>query len=290
MINENKIERAAQEHRFKGKAIYQPRGAAREYSPWACNLYNGCTNRCDYCYNRHSRSAKVLGADVVTLKKSLCDETRARIYFKRELNRHIEEIRKAGGLFFSFVSDPMLPETIDLTTDCIVYAAQQGVNVQILTKQAAWVTDNDIMLHKLHPYRDRIAVGFTLTGMDEQEHGRSNNFDRVEAMHRLYGQFRTFASIEPVIDINKAVRMVSYAEISCDLFKDIEECWQEMQEHEPFGWLINKADGRYIVVKAINEHGVEKAISKGKLGRCLSDIMKVYSFADGTPFGIKEEK
>lgn len=219
MINENKIERAAQEHGFKGKAIYQPRGAAREYSPWACNLYNGCTNRCDYCYNRHSRSAKVLGADVVTLKKSLCDETRARIYFKRELNRHIEEIRKAGGLFFSFVSAPMLPETIDLTTDCIVYAAQQGVNVQILTKQAAWVTDNDIMLHKLHPYRDRIAVGFTLTGMDEQEHGRSNNFDRVEAMHRLYGQFRTFASIEPVIDINKAVRMVSYAEISCDLFK-----------------------------------------------------------------------
>lgn len=73
-------------------------------------------------------------------------------------------------------------------------------------------------------------------------------------------------------------------------FKDIEECWQEMQEHEPFGWLIDKADGRYILIKAINEHGVEKAISKGKLGRCLSDIMKVYSFADGTPFGMKEEK
>lgn len=32
------------------KAIYQPKGAAREYSAWACNLYNGCSNQCDYCY------------------------------------------------------------------------------------------------------------------------------------------------------------------------------------------------------------------------------------------------
>lgn len=208
-----------QKKRFHGKAIYQPGGAAREYSPWACNLYNGCTNRCDYCYNRHSQAAKLHGADVVTLKASLRDARLAKIYFKRELNSHIEEIRKAGGIFFSFVSDPMLPETIDLTTDCVVYAAQQGVNVQILTKQAAWVTSNNSILHKLHPYRDRIAVGFTITGMDEQEHGQSSNFDRVEAMHRLHGKFLTFASVEPVIDIDKAVRMVSYAEISCDLFK-----------------------------------------------------------------------
>lgn len=84
------------EKRFHGKAIYQPGGAAREYSPWACNLYNGCTNRCDYCYNRHSQAAKLHGADVVTLKASLRDARLAKIYFKRELNSHIEEIRKAG--------------------------------------------------------------------------------------------------------------------------------------------------------------------------------------------------
>ena len=32
------------------KAIYEPRGKAREYSPLACNLYKGCSHGCVYCY------------------------------------------------------------------------------------------------------------------------------------------------------------------------------------------------------------------------------------------------
>ena len=30
--------------------IYEPRGAALEYSPLACNLRKGCTHGCLYCY------------------------------------------------------------------------------------------------------------------------------------------------------------------------------------------------------------------------------------------------
>ncbi len=30
--------------------IYQPTGMAREYSPYALNLYIGCSHRCVYCY------------------------------------------------------------------------------------------------------------------------------------------------------------------------------------------------------------------------------------------------
>ena len=32
------------------KAIYEPKGAAREYAPLACNLYRGCVHGCKYCY------------------------------------------------------------------------------------------------------------------------------------------------------------------------------------------------------------------------------------------------
>lgn len=32
------------------KAIYQPSGKAREYAPWACNIYRGCGHGCIYCY------------------------------------------------------------------------------------------------------------------------------------------------------------------------------------------------------------------------------------------------
>ena len=28
--------------------IYEPKGKAREYSPYACNLYIGCSHRCQY--------------------------------------------------------------------------------------------------------------------------------------------------------------------------------------------------------------------------------------------------
>ena len=33
------------------QAIYEPRGAAREYAPLACNLYRGCVHGCKYCYS-----------------------------------------------------------------------------------------------------------------------------------------------------------------------------------------------------------------------------------------------
>lgn len=35
---------------MSNRCIYQPKGAAKEYGAWACNLYNGCSHHCDYCY------------------------------------------------------------------------------------------------------------------------------------------------------------------------------------------------------------------------------------------------
>ena len=67
---------------FHGKAIYNPSGKAGEYSYWAANFYNGCSARCEYCYNRHGRSSKVVGCDTPTLKKSLINEDRAMEIFQ----------------------------------------------------------------------------------------------------------------------------------------------------------------------------------------------------------------
>lgn len=46
---------------MSNKCIYQPSGAAREYGAWACNLYNGCTHQCQYCYCRRGAWKNVLG-------------------------------------------------------------------------------------------------------------------------------------------------------------------------------------------------------------------------------------
>lgn len=73
------------------------------------------------------------------------------------------------------------------------------------------------------------------------------------------------------------------------LFKDAEECWQEMQKHQPFGWLKDKEDGHYTLITAINKTDVDQIALNGNTGWLFCSISKFYTFADGTPFGIKEE-
>ena len=93
----------------KNLAIYQPNGAAAEYSAWACNLYNGCTHRCSYCYCRRGILAHTIGGDVPVIKKQLGGTPeKAFTIFSKELMTYREQIIADGGLFFSFSTDPML--------------------------------------------------------------------------------------------------------------------------------------------------------------------------------------
>ena len=58
-------------------------------------------------------------------------------------------------------------------------------------------------------------------------------------------------------------------------FNSQEECWQEMQKHQPFGWI--KRSGKYVNITLVS-------------GGCSYDEhFKTVTFADGTAFGIKEE-
>ena len=70
-------------------------------------------------------------------------------------------------------------------------------------------------------------------------------------------------------------------------FKDAEECWKEMQKHQPFGW-VNWNDVRY------NIYAVSLISVCLINGNCENmDFAYAYqklTFADGTPFGVKEEK
>ena len=59
-------------------------------------------------------------------------------------------------------------------------------------------------------------------------------------------------------------------------FKDAEDCWQEMQKHQPFGWI--KTDSGYEPIWHVNECDDFNA------------TFKYSTFADGTPFGAKVEE
>lgn len=68
-------------------------------------------------------------------------------------------------------------------------------------------------------------------------------------------------------------------------FKDVEECWQEMQKHKPFGWIKSNVDNNLYSILAITSHGcvlIDRSIIS------FQHFYKYNTFADGTPFGVKE--
>lgn len=210
---------------FNGKAIYNPAGKAGEYAEWACNFYVGCSNGCEYCYCKKGRSIKWLGGDTPTLKKCFRDEDHALEVFQKELAANLDELRK-HGLFFSFTTDPMLRETQTLTMNAAGIALNSGVPVKILTKCASWVKNwiwwfnNSNSDNAAKEWRNLIAIGFTLTGHDELEPNTSPNAERIEAMRNLHAAgFKTFASIEPIIDVADSLDMMAETQGFCDLYK-----------------------------------------------------------------------
>jgi DNA repair photolyase len=149
--------------------------------------------------------------------------------FEKELLANLSELQQ-HGLFFSFTSDPMIRGNIWLTQQALTMCVLgHKVPVKILTKDAGWVDEflsrntNGIFsereLFKVKNQR-MIAFGFTLTGRDDMEPNASPNAERIEAMKKLHDAgFRTWASIEPIIDIESSSRVMFDSMGYCDLFK-----------------------------------------------------------------------
>jgi DNA repair photolyase len=205
---------------FNGKAIYQPAGKAGEYAEYACNFYVGCSCGCTYCYNKTGRFKATLGGNIPTLKKCFKNEEHALEIFEKELQANLPELQK-HGLFFSFSTDPMLPGTENLTHEAFGLAIYKyRVPVKILTKRAEWVDDYLKFMADSLVYKNHIAFGFTLTGKDELETGASTNAERIQAMRKLHDAgFKTFASIEPIIDFRRSMTMLRETYNICDLWK-----------------------------------------------------------------------
>ena len=71
-------------------------------------------------------------------------------------------------------------------------------------------------------------------------------------------------------------------------FANIEECWNEMQKHQPFGWVRSKDDGsRALITLMISE----KDISINSFsGFTMYELMEKFTFDDGAVFGILKEE
>ena len=74
-------------------------------------------------------------------------------------------------------------------------------------------------------------------------------------------------------------------------FKNQEECWNEMLKHQPFGWLKSIGKQEKVHIGRVLEKDyvlITLSINEG-INNNSSYFLNEYTFADGTPFGIKEE-
>ena len=72
-------------------------------------------------------------------------------------------------------------------------------------------------------------------------------------------------------------------------FINAEECWQEMQKHQPFGWVKLKCeDTAYGMLTLIKDKGAAVGINYTPF--YYRYLFYNYTFADRQPFGIKEER
>lgn len=211
------------EIKINGKAIYTTKGAAREYGRIGCNFYTGCPHECEYCYLKRGAPSKQLGGNVVKLKKCFKDEADAIAKFKQDIERYKDVLRQTG-VFFSFTTDPLIPETRKLTLMATLEANKNSIPVYILTKDASFIHDAKFMERVVEDldgtFLDGVHWGFTLTGRDDMEPNASSNFDRIKAIQCMSSMgFKTWASIEPVIDWTHANMVIEMSLDCCDHYK-----------------------------------------------------------------------
>lgn len=69
-------------------------------------------------------------------------------------------------------------------------------------------------------------------------------------------------------------------------FNNARECWEEMQKHQPFGWLSN-GELLFNIISIGAGITIHNCISN--CGYSFKSAVSL-TFADGTPFGILEEE
>lgn len=72
-------------------------------------------------------------------------------------------------------------------------------------------------------------------------------------------------------------------------FANVEECWQEMLKHQPFGWVKN--NNLYRNILETSDGAIFLPSFPGEMFVfSFNKAKEKFTFADGTPFGVKVEE
>lgn len=197
------------------QVIYEPRGRAREYSPLALNLYNGCDHGCSYCFNLTAPPAKFNPESYRT------PVPRKDIMTK--LAKDVKVCPKDTQVLLSFTGDPYCHANSvhNLTRQALVMLKDASIKTAILTKGGRRaLADIDIIKEMT-----RVKVGATMTFLDperskEFEPNAASPEDRIYMLKMLHAcGIRTWVSLEPVLDPEQSLAIIDAVSPFVDFFK-----------------------------------------------------------------------
>lgn len=200
-------------------AIYEPKGAAREYSPLALNYIKGCDHGCAYCYVPKM------------MKRFNSNYIHSEVYIKEE-SKLIKEIvssakkfkNSSKQVFLSFLTDPYshFNNETKLTRRVLEILLEYNIPVSILSKGGKNLLQ-DLDLFK--KFGDNIQIGgsLTFTNLEDSIKWEKNSSipnDRFETLKIIHESgIKTWASIEPVIIPEQSLEIMEITKDYVDAYK-----------------------------------------------------------------------
>lgn len=229
------------------KAIYRPRGPAREYAELALNPYKGCTHACVYCYN-----AKRYGANGAFFRSA-----QPRDNIIEAVERDCQYLATALGdrcpeIHMTFLGDCYQPAELDLclTRQIIILFIKYNLPFTILTKSPLILRDVDL----LGPYKKfRAGFSFTTVNPDEARAWEPGLLDVGQRIHTLQ-QFAGFGkpvwvSLEPVMRIESTLGVIEELKTIPDFY------WIGALNHHKPPEPINKLTATNRIGAALTQFG-----------------------------------
>jgi len=200
-------------------AIYQPQGAAREYSPLAMNYIKGCDHGCVYCYVPKM------------MKRFNAGYVHSNVYNKEE-SKLIKEIlasckkhkNSPTQVFLSFLTDPYshFNNETKLTRKVLEMLLEYRIPVSILTKGGEMALQ-DLDIIKKFGKNIQIGASLTFTSNEDSmkwEKGGALPAERMGALRKFHEEgVRTWASMEPVIYPEQSLEIMRLTKTYVDGYK-----------------------------------------------------------------------
>jgi DNA repair photolyase len=174
--------------------IYIPKGKAREYSPYALNIYNGCDHDCKYCYVKIMPFPKYRAADEIEPKENILEN------LEKQLKR--QEI--TDQVLLCFMGDPYCKADIQYKTtrEVLKILLKYNIPTAILSKGGNRILRDIDLFEKF----ENIKIGATLTLIEERESlqyepGAALPRERMKVLRILHDKgIKTWVSFEPIIN------------------------------------------------------------------------------------------